>query len=281
MANIGSVFLGDSKRIRVLSSSSTPPSSPPLSGSSMSAILAGTSPTQSPAQSPPPASTSFKSSPAAKERRIDPALSLELRLRWLEAIVFGVKHDRKGKEKERVHGDQTLIRAAETLQRTLDTIVENNDGLKRFMSRYEQHAHLLTPSFALAGLLPDPPAYQNMSQEELNAFIGEMGHDIRSADRDMQEIDALQRKGVTGAGKLADYEQLQPRLEILRKSYDENIEHAARLEKRIAAILERHSTQVDTLSELFVTWDDTLTDAEHKITKLERALAERRRMGLQ
>lgn len=67
----------------------------------------------------------------------------------------------------------------------------------------EQHAHLLTPSFALAGLLPDPPAYQNMSQEELNAFVGEMENDIRSADRDMQEIDALQKKGVTGAGKLA------------------------------------------------------------------------------
>ncbi|KAG7444958.1 uncharacterized protein BT62DRAFT_933371 [Guyanagaster necrorhizus] len=200
MANIGSVFLGDSKRIRVLSSSSTPPSSPPLSGSSMSAILAGIS---SPTQSPPPVATSPKSSPAAKEPRIDPELSLELRLRWLEAIVFGVKHDRKGKEKERVHGDQTLIRAAETLQHTLDTIVENNDGLKRFMSRYEQHAHLLTPSFALAGLLPDAPPYQNMSQEELDAFVGEMENDIRSADRDMQEIDALQKKGVTGAGKLA------------------------------------------------------------------------------
>ncbi|KAK0202611.1 hypothetical protein DFS33DRAFT_1262590 [Desarmillaria ectypa] len=281
MANIGSVFLGDSKRIRVLSSSSTPPSSPPLSGSSMSALLAGISPTHSPAQSPPPASTSFKSSPAAKGRRIDSALSLELRLRWLEAIVFGVKHDRKGKERERVHSDQTLIRAAETLQRTLHTIVENNDGLKRFMSRYDQHAHLLTPSFALAGLLPDPPVYQNMSQEELNVFVGEMENDIRSADRDMQEIDALQKKGVTGAGKLADYEQLQPRLETLRKYYDENIEHAARLEKRIAAILERHSTQVDALSELFVVWDDTLTDAEHKITKLERERAERKRMGLQ
>ncbi|KAK0488949.1 hypothetical protein IW261DRAFT_1442412 [Armillaria novae-zelandiae] len=277
MANIGSVFLGDSKRIRVLSSSSTPPSSPPLSGSSMSAIMAGISPTQS----PQPVPTSPEPSPAAKERHIDPTLSLELRLRWLEAIVFGVKHDRKGKEKERVHSDQTLMRAAETLQRTLDTIVESNDGLKRFMSRYEQHAHLLTPSFALAGLLPDPPAYQNMSQEELNAFVGEMENDIRSADRDMQEIDALQKKGVAGAGKLADYEQLQPRLDTLRKSYGENIEHAARLEKRIAAILERHSTQVDALSELFVAWDDTLTDTEHKITKLERERAERRRMGLQ
>ncbi len=42
-----------------------------------------------------------------------------------------------------------------------------------------------------------------------------------------------------------------------------------------------YQRQVDALSELFVAWDDTLTDAEHKITKLERERAERRRMGLQ
>lgn len=67
----------------------------------------------------------------------------------------------------------------------------------------DQHAHLLTPSFALSGLLPDPPAYENMSSSELEAFLTEMENDIRAADRDMREIDVLEKKGVTGAGKLA------------------------------------------------------------------------------
>lgn len=31
----------------------------------------------------------------------------------------------------------------------------------------------------------------------------EMEPDIRAADRDMREIEALEKKGVTGAGKLA------------------------------------------------------------------------------
>jgi hypothetical protein len=42
---------------------------------------------------------------------IEPVLSLELRLWWLEAILLGVKQDtrdRKGKEKELKHGD-TII----------------------------------------------------------------------------------------------------------------------------------------------------------------------------
>ena len=41
-----------------------------------------------------------------------------------------------------------------------------------------------------------------MSSEEVDAFLAEMEPDIRAADRDMLEIDALEKKGVTGAGKL-------------------------------------------------------------------------------
>lgn len=113
MANIGSVFLGDSKRIRVLSGSmSTPPSSPPPT--SMSGVFTG-----------------LPSLPV-----IDPVLSLELRLRWVEAILLGVKpdaRDKKGKESEKLASAETLSRAAEDIQRRLDTVIEGNDSLKRFM----------------------------------------------------------------------------------------------------------------------------------------------------
>jgi hypothetical protein len=39
--------------------------------------------------------------------------------------------------------------------------------------------------------------------------------------------------------------------------------------------------QVDALSELFVAWDDTITEAEDKVQKLERDREERRRLGLE
>lgn len=42
-----------------------------------------------------------------------------------------------------------------------------------------------------------------MSPEEFEALLQEMEPDIRAADRDMREIELLERKGVTGAGKLA------------------------------------------------------------------------------
>jgi hypothetical protein len=70
---------------------------------------------------------------------IDPVLSLELRLRWLEALLLGVRQDardRKGKDKvpELKHGE-TLIHLAGDVQRRLNNVIQSNDSLQRFMSK--------------------------------------------------------------------------------------------------------------------------------------------------
>ncbi|KAF7370602.1 hypothetical protein MSAN_00693000 [Mycena sanguinolenta] len=271
MASIGSVFLGDTKRRRVLSATSnstgTPPSSPPPSGS-MSVF--------SSLPSPPPTIPEIPSKPHPPV--VDSALSLELRLRWLEAILLGVRQDgRKGKERDSLSHGETLLRSAEDLQKRLTGIVNSNDGLKRFMDHYDQHAHLLTPDFALS----EAPKYESMSASELEAFLVEMEPDIRAAERDMQEIETLEKKGVTGAGKLGDYETFQPRLDALLEAHRQDLDLVASLEKRVARLMENHATHVDALSELFVLWDDTIVDAEAKILRLERDRLERQRLGLE
>jgi Cu+-exporting ATPase len=58
------------------------------------------------------------------------------------------------------------------------------------------------PSFVLSDTVPDPPTYDKMSAEELDAYLTEMEPEIRTADRDMLEVEALEKRGVTGAGKL-------------------------------------------------------------------------------
>lgn len=205
-------------------------------------------------------------------------LSLELRLRWLEAILLGVKQG--GRRQDLKHGE-TLVRAADDIQRRLNTVVDGHEGLRKFVQNYDQHAHLLTPSFALSGVLADAPAYENMSAAELDALLAEMEPDVRAADRDMREIEMLESKGVTEAGKLGDYEDLKPRLLTLLKAHEEDAARATDLERRVAGLMERHATHVDALSELFVIWDDALSNAEHKTSLLERERAERKRLGLE
>ncbi|KAL0953732.1 hypothetical protein HGRIS_004923 [Hohenbuehelia grisea] len=306
MSAIGSVFLGDIQRYRTLSSpaNSTPPSSPPppLSATSITNMAALTaSPPLSAHPPPEPSEASLLPSPAATVGQssstapviapppsIDPELSLELRLRWLEAILFGIKQeayglrDGKGKEREMdVLQGETLVRTAQDIQRKLSSAVEGNDALKRFMDHYEQYAPLLTPSFALSGVLPESPAYSHMTPAEFDALLTEMEPDIRAAERDMREIEELERKGMTGAGRLTDYEALRPRLVQLLKANDEDSVRARALERRVARLVERNATHVDALSELFVVWDEVITDAEFKITRLLRQRDDRQRLGIE
>lgn len=147
-SRVGSVFLGDLQlRLRHLSS---PPSSP----SSTSIDNNNNPPTpshltfdidmdseQNPSQA---AATDFPSPPA----KIDPLLALELRLRWLEALILGVKQDmgreRNGKAREDYstaaaianlkHGE-TLSKLAETVQQKLNKAVQGNEGLTKFMNQ--------------------------------------------------------------------------------------------------------------------------------------------------
>ncbi|KAI0316063.1 hypothetical protein OF83DRAFT_1031586, partial [Amylostereum chailletii] len=187
-----------------------------------------------------PSSTKPASAPPP---HIAPAQSLEMRLRWLEALLYGARQD-PARAAKGLKKNETLVRSAEEIKKRMDDIAGANDGLRRFMDHYHQHAHLLTPAFALSGTLPSAPAYENMSPAELDAFLAELEPDIRAADRDMREIELLEQKGVTGAGKLPDYEALQPRLAALVERYHGDAKRAATLEQRIAGVIRQYATQV-------------------------------------
>jgi len=298
MSALGSVFLGDFQRHRVLSS--TPPSSPPpVSSFDGNTTIMAVASSEHPddvlesldgTESPATGKTSSASLPEGRDptepTHIDPVLSLELRLRWLEALLLGVRQDtrdrkaRPGEKPSELKPGESLIQLAVNLQRRLNSVVESNDGLKKFMHQYDQHAQLLTPAFALSGTMQGPaPTYDNMAAEELEALLSDMEPDVRAADRDMREIELLEQKGVLSAGKLADYEALQPRLHALLAAQEQDMTLAASLEKRVATLVKRHATHVDTLSELFVAWDDVVTETESKVRRLERDKEERQRLG--
>ncbi|KZV64449.1 hypothetical protein PENSPDRAFT_169575 [Peniophora sp. CONT] len=300
---IGSSFVGDHTRHRLgrpggSTPGSTPPASPPPDNppSSASAIMQAFpaelySPPQHPQQSASSSNTNANTNnlptmPPLPQlpppKPLDPAQALELRLKWLEAILFGVRSGAEGKGKfveKAGAGGETLVRSTGELQKRMDEIIQAHDSLRRFVDHYQQHGHLLTPAFALSGSLPSTPAYEGMSAAELDAFLTELEPDVRAADRDMREIALLEEKGVTGAGKLPDYEPLQPRLDTLVEKYTGDAATAEELEGRVAALIQQYATQVDSLSELFVEWDEVLREAENRIASLERDKAERERLG--
>lgn len=68
----------------------------------------------------------------------------------------------------------------------------------------DEYEHILNPAFAFAPTAnaSGVPTYEDLTDSELDALLKEMEPDLRAADRDLREIQALDKRGVTGAGKL-------------------------------------------------------------------------------
>jgi hypothetical protein len=68
---------------------------------------------------------------------ITPEVSLDLRLRWLETLLFGARQGTQERPRSTqandTRGNTTLKRGVEDLQRRLDMVVQNSEGLRRFM----------------------------------------------------------------------------------------------------------------------------------------------------
>ena len=122
MANIGSVFLGDVQRVRLKSSGSTPASTPPSSPPPTQLVS-----TQPLVTALPP-----------KPQELGPTQSLELRVRWLEALIYGPKHDPSlaGHRPELKRGE-TLLRAAEHAHRRMNDVSGSHDALRKFITQCE------------------------------------------------------------------------------------------------------------------------------------------------
>lgn len=83
---------------------------------------------------------------------IPPLLSLQLRVRLLEALVLGVKPPKEGEAglSDKYVGGPTLFRRTEDVQKSLNETTDGNDALKRFM--------------ASCSSVPNLPSTENKSQ---------------------------------------------------------------------------------------------------------------------
>lgn len=129
MSHIGSVFLGDVQRQQRIFG--TPPSSPSAYTASQRYI-----------PSPEPLSLQMAEGEqqlSVPPPTISPEVSLDLRVRWLETLLFGSKQDAKERRNaipsraNESKSSPTLVRGVEDLQQRMSSIVQSNEGLKRFM----------------------------------------------------------------------------------------------------------------------------------------------------
>ncbi len=128
MANIGDVQPNRLRSSGSTPSSTPPPSPPPAAHTSPVTIRLPTDSTQA-REKPTP------------QPELSPAQSLELRIRWLEAILYGAQRDESlaglRERKPELRRGETLIRAAEHAQRRMNDIANTYDVLRRFIGHCE------------------------------------------------------------------------------------------------------------------------------------------------
>ncbi|KAL8293116.1 hypothetical protein RQP46_000810 [Phenoliferia psychrophenolica] len=202
---------------------------------------------------------------------VSPQLALDLRLRFLETLLTGSSSSSPslGASRNRAAAPSSigLTRRADLIQAQLKEALETGgggDAVRRFVQGYDLNAPLLR--------LPPAPTQglDEMTPQAKVALILESEGEIRQIERELREVETLEQRGVVGAGNLADHEQLKPALEELKATVTPEVASYASLEARTTALLSRYNEYINTLSEIFVSWNDIVSSAEEEIAKLER-----------
>ncbi|GAA5954383.1 hypothetical protein JCM3765_004443 [Sporobolomyces pararoseus] len=195
---------------------------------------------------------------------ITPYLALDLRLRFIESLI---SPDSRSSSKSST--SISLARRVSHVEAQLKQALESGgstDAIRRFVQNYDSNCPLLS----VAPLPVNLPNSNEMSVEAKVALVLEAENEIKILERDLREIETLNQRGVVEAGKLSEHEALKGPLEQLTEATKPVAETYSSLEDRTTVLLQQYNDYITELSELFISWNDLISEAEATVTKLEK-----------
>ncbi|GAA6060149.1 hypothetical protein JCM10212_001446 [Sporobolomyces blumeae] len=208
--------------------------------------------------------TSAGSTVPARPVKVSPELAIDLRLRFLEALVSS----RPSRYTQSRPTPPSLARRVSLLEAELKSALDSNastEAVRRFVQNYDYNAPLLS-----IPPVPAAPDELEVTPQAKVALTLEAEHELRQLERGLREIETLEQRGVVEAGKLPEHEALVPRLEQLETNLAPIVREHAAIEQRTTTLLQRYNDHIATLSELFVAWNDIITEAEDAVDRLEK-----------
>ncbi|GAA5862205.1 hypothetical protein JCM3774_004823 [Rhodotorula dairenensis] len=209
---------------------------------------------------------------AVQPRPVSPATALQLRLRFLEHLLAPSPpppHAPSPAPPRRVPIARHVAALQEQLTAALEKRVTGTDAIKRFVANYDANAPLLS-----VGSVPDETNSEGLTAAAKATLVLEAEHDLRSLERDLRESQLLDEQHVVDAARLPEHEELKGPLAQARAATAPLSKKYSDLEARTTDLLQRYNHYISTMSELFVTWDDLVTEAETAVTRLEKARSE-------
>ncbi|GAA5966828.1 hypothetical protein JCM8115_002285 [Rhodotorula mucilaginosa] len=199
-------------------------------------------------------------------RPISPATALELRLRFLEQLLAPPPSN-AAPSPARIPLTRHVAALQDQLRTVVDKRANGSDAIKRFVANYDANAPLLS----IGTLAIEAPGSEGLTAEAKATLVLEAEHEIRTLEKDLRELQVLDEQNVIDAGRLPEHEQLKEALAQTRSAAVPLSRKYSDLEARMTVLLQRYNHHISTMSELFVSWDDLLTEAETALTRLEKA----------
>ncbi|KAH9814589.1 hypothetical protein DFH28DRAFT_970480 [Melampsora americana] len=205
---------------------------------------------------------------------LDALLAIDLRIRLLETIIAGSVSSSDAFQARVGRPDrQKFGTRAETIVKKLNDVLhaKHNDVVRRFVQSYDLNEpllHIPNPIHQQAQSILEKD--QQLTANEKLSLVFESETELTTLEKDLREIDMLNGRGFLDSGKLTDGGPMKDDLKRLTEEVKLQIERITSMESRVTSIMSHYDAYVNTLSELFISWDGILTTVEDEIIQLER-----------
>ncbi|CAO3622205.1 unnamed protein product [Cunninghamella blakesleeana] len=181
----------------------------------------------------------------------------ETRLWHLEHILTGEQNSQLSRS------EASLSQRNQQLSKELNSIYKDNKLLKEFSTKYDPYAKLLNPvnsSYEIERELLQPETKLELifaAYDDLEKFASEV-----------KQIKQLEN--VINGDDFTAVEKLGPQLTPLEVYHEDQTKKLNDITTRVSKAMDSYNGIINTLSEIFIAWDDVLSTLENHVTTLEK-----------
>ncbi|CAB4394402.1 unnamed protein product [Rhizophagus irregularis] len=171
-------------------------------------------------------------------------------------------------EQQSLSKQLSLLKRVDEIKKEFNTIIRERDGadgLKSFLEIYDQVSECVSPfkdsALAMERVILTPEAKAEI--------ISSSSEELKLVAENLKLIDELQP--IIEAQEFKDLEKFLPKLTPIETVHIDQAAKANETSARTTCLLEKYNGIVNTLSELFISWDNILSTIEANVSAIERA----------
>ncbi|KAG0301243.1 hypothetical protein BGZ98_008529 [Dissophora globulifera] len=171
-------------------------------------------------------------------------------------------HGQHSQQQQAYNTPGSLSRRVQKIETSLRAVVKERKPMDEFLQKCESFKLISSP-------------YSSHSDRELLSLQAKMElilaaqDDLQKLAEEAKEIQSLEQCAEIGG--LKNVESQYPALSKLETIHIDQFKEANKVSDRTNKLTDDYNTLINTLSEVFLSWDALLAAAEHRLTEVERA----------